>query len=147
MQNNIERFGSEELEGLIKEIQSSFDEIKLKHGLSQLSLGSIRFNLSSFTAKVLGKVQNPVIEDFEQNEAIFFAIRHDLPHNFLGSEFLFNGSVYRITKLVSSRPKYPIIAHCEENGRTFKFTIQQIKELLETARVINIPYENEDPTQ
>ena len=147
MQINIEQFGPQELDVLKKEIQSSIDEIKLRHGLSQLSLGTIRFNLSSFSAKVFGKVQNPVTENYEQNEAIFFATRHGLPHNFLGSEFLLDGSVFIITQLVTSRPKYPITAHCEEDGRTFKFTIQRIKELLETARVINIPYKGEEPTQ
>jgi hypothetical protein len=146
MQNKIECFGPKELEGLRKEIQSSLDEIKLKHGLSELSLGTINFNLSSFSAKVLGKVHNTVTENFEKNAAMFFASRHGLPSNFIGSEFLFNGSVFKITQFVSSRPKYPITAYCEENGKTFKFTIQRIKELLETDRVINIPYEDENPT-
>ncbi|MBW6479720.1 MAG: hypothetical protein K0B37_09850 [Bacteroidales bacterium] len=146
MQINIEQFGPQELDILRKEIQSSLDEIKSRHGLSQLSLGTIQFNLSSFNAKVFGKVQNPVTEKYEQNEAIFFATRHGLPHNFIGSEFLLDGSVYTITQLVTSRPKYPITAYCEEDGRTFKFTAQRIKELLETARVINIPCNDEEPT-
>src|SRR4030065_189048 len=145
MQINVKQFGPQELDILRKEIQSSLDEIKSRHGLSQLSLVTIRFNLSSFSAKVFGKVQNSMTENYEQNEAIFFATRHGLPHDFIGSEFLLNGSVFTITQLVTSRPKYPIIAHCEEDGRTFKFTTQRIKELLETARVINIPYKDEEP--
>jgi len=146
MQINIEQFGLRELELLRKEIQSSLDDIKSKYGLSELSLGAIRFNLSSFSAKVSGKVQNPVTENYEQNEAIFFAARHGLPSDFIGSEFLFDGSVFTITRLVTSRPKYPITAYCKEDGRTFKFTPQRIKELLETARVINIPFKSEKST-
>jgi hypothetical protein len=145
MQINVKQFGPQELDILRKEIQLSLDEIKSRHGLSQLSLGTIRFNLSSFSAKVFGKVQNSVTENYEQNEAIFFATRHGLPQDFIGSEFLLDGSVFTITHLFTSRPKYPITAHCEEDGRTFKFTTQRIKELLETARVINIPYKDEEP--
>jgi len=144
MQINVKQFGPQELDILRKEIQLSLDEIKSRYGLSQLYLGTIRFNLSSFSAKVFGKVQNSVTENYEQNEAIFFATRHGLPHDFIGSEFLLEGSVFTITHLVLSRPKYPITAHCEEDGRTFKFTTQRIKELLETARVINIPYKDEE---
>jgi len=82
MKINIKQLGPQELSVLRKEIQSAFDEIKSKNGLSQLSLGSIRFNISSFTAKIIGKVQNPVTENYEQNEAIFFASRHGLPADF-----------------------------------------------------------------
>jgi hypothetical protein len=145
MQINVKQFGPQELDILRKEIQLSLDEIKSRHGLSQLSLGTIRYNLSSFSAKVFGEVQNSVTENYEQNEAIFFATRYGLPHDFIGSEFLLDGSVFTITHLIASRPKYPITAHCEEDGRTFKFTTQRIKELLETARVINIPYKDEEP--
>lgn len=141
---NINQLGPREVTILRKEIQSAFDEIKSKYGLSQLSLGSIRFDLSSFTAKIIGKVQNPVTENYEQNEAIFFASVHGLTPDFIGSEFLLNGSVFTISGLFTSRPKYPITAYCKEDGRTFKFTTQRIKELLETARVINIPYKDEE---
>jgi hypothetical protein len=144
MESNINQLGPGEVTILRKEIQSAFDEIKSKYGLSQLSLGSIRFDLSSFTAKIVGKVQNPVTENYEQNEAIFFASVHGLPPDFIGSEFLLDGSVFTISGLFTSRPKYPITAYCKEDGRTFKFTMQRIKELLETARVINIPYKDEE---
>jgi len=141
---NINQLGPREVTILRKEIQSAFDEIKSKYGLSQLSLGNIRFDLSSFTAKIIGKINNPDTEAYEQNEAIFFASVHGLPPDFIGSEFLLDGSVFTISKLITSRPKYPITAYCEEDGRTFKFATQRIKELLETARVINIPYKDEE---
>lgn len=141
---NINQLGTWEVTVLRKEIQSAFDEIKSKYGLSQLSLGSIRFDLSSFTAKITGKVQNPLTDNYELSESFFFASVHGLPPDFLGSEFLLDSSVFTITKLITSRPKYPITAYCIDDGRTFKFTPQRIKELLETARVINIPYKDEE---
>lgn len=144
MESKINQLGPREVTILRKEIQSAFDEIKSKYGLSQLSLGNIRFDLSSFTAKITGKVQNTATENYKQNEAIFFASVHGLPPYFIGSEFLLDGSVFTITKLITSRPKYPITAYCEEDGRTFKFTPKRIKELLDTARVINIPYQDEE---
>ena len=141
---NINQLGPREVTILRKEIQSAFDEIKSKYGLSQLSLGGIRFDLSSFTAKIIGKVQNPVTENYELNESIFFASVHGLPPDFIGSEFLLDGYIFTITGLFTSRPKYPIMAYCKDDGRTFKFTPKRIKELLETARVINIPYKDEE---
>jgi len=45
---NIKQLGPQELAVLRKEIQSAFDEIKSKYGLSQLSLGNIRFDLLRF---------------------------------------------------------------------------------------------------
>ena len=51
MKINIKQLGPQELSVLRKEIQSAFDEIKSKNGLSQLSLGSIRFNISSLKMK------------------------------------------------------------------------------------------------
>ncbi|MEI6047588.1 MAG: hypothetical protein WCS03_01700 [Bacteroidota bacterium] len=144
MENYIKQFGPQQLDVLRNEIQSAFDAIKSKYGLSKLSLGNISFNLSSFTGKISGEVVNPEKGNYEQYEAEFFAMKHGLPQDFIGSEFLMESSVYKITHIVTSRPRFPIIAHCDENGKTFKFTVPRIKELLETNRVINIPYKDEE---
>ena len=144
MESKIKQFGPQELELLSKEIQSALDLIKSKYSFSELSFGGIRYNRLSFTAKITGKVENPESENYAKYEAEFFALRNGLPPDFLGSEFLLDGAVYKITQLVTPRPKYPITAHCIEKGITFKFSIKRVKELLETSRVINIPYKDEE---
>ena len=145
MEIKIKQFSPQELEVLSKQIQSALDVIKARYGLSQLRVGTIRFNRFSFTAKIIGNLQNTETENYKQNEAKFFALRHGLPNDFLGSEFILEDSVFKITNIILSRPKYPITAQCNEDGRTFKFTVQRIKELLETAKVINVSYQDNDP--
>jgi hypothetical protein len=141
---NIKQFGPQELDVLSKEIESALDAIRAKYGLSQLNFGGIRYNRTSFTAKISGKTENSESENYKKIEAEFFAMRNGLPPDLMGSEFLLDGAVFKITELVTSRPKYPITAYCHDDGRTFKFTVQRIKELLETCKVINIPYKDEE---
>ncbi|MFH1005304.1 MAG: hypothetical protein V1781_07415 [Bacteroidota bacterium] len=134
----IKQFGKQELAVLRTEIQSALDNIKTKYGMSELTLCSIHFTASDFTSKITAKLQNSETKNSKQNETNFFALRHGLPTNFIGCEFVLDNDIFTITQLAISRPKYPITAHCKENGKTFKFTVSRIKELLEKNRVINI---------
>ncbi|MBI4649680.1 MAG: hypothetical protein HY738_24530 [Bacteroidia bacterium] len=138
MEIAIQQFSQQSLKVLREEIQTALDQIKTRYGLSELALERIHFAADSFTSKITGKIQNPETKNFEQNEAKFFAIRHGLPVDFFGSKFIYDGGTFTITRLIVSRPKYPITAQCEEDGRIFKFTVQLIKELLKTHRVIDI---------
>jgi|GEM_PF-1034861 len=143
MDIKIRQFSQQELAMLSRDIQAALDGIKSKYGLAELSLGGIRFNFFSFTARITGRAQNEATECYERNEATFFAEVNGLPHDFIGSEFYLDGSVFKITGLYTSRPKYPISAHCQSSGRTYKFTTERIRELLKTARVIT--YREEEP--
>jgi len=139
----IKQFDKQSIEMMRTEIQSALDHIKTKYGLSELKLETINYQLSSFSSKISGIVENEEMNNYKQNEAKFFAAKNGLPPDFIGSEFAMDRDVFTITHLVTSRPKYPITAHCKENGKTFKFTTQRIKELLEKHRVITITYQDE----
>ena len=139
----IKQFDKQSIEMMRTEIQSALDHIKTKYGLSELKLETINYQLSSFSSKISGIVENEEMINYKQNEAKFFAAKNGLPPDFIGSEFAMDRDVFTITHLVTSRPKYPITAHCKENGKTFKFTTQRIKELLEKHRVITITYQDE----
>ncbi len=139
----IKQFDKQSIEMMRTEIQSALDHIKTKYGLSELKLETINYQLSSFSSKISGIVESDEMNNYKQNEAKFFAAKNGLPPDFIGSEFAMDRDVFTITHLVTSRPKYPITAHCKENGKTFKFTTQRIKELLEKHRVITITYQDE----
>ena len=134
----IKQFGKQELGVLRKDIQEVLDQIKTKYGLSELTLKGIRFSSASFTSTITGSVTSEEAEDRGRNQIKFFALSHGLPENLLGCEFLLDGAVFTITRVAFQNPKFPIIAHCKNDGRSFKFSVQRIKELLDRFRVINI---------
>ena len=143
-QGNFKQFGRQEIAILRAEIQSALDSIKARYNLKELTLGSINYSMVAFNAKITGKVQNELTMSFEQNEAEFFAKQNDLPLDFLGAKFMLDGDVYTIKELVISRPKFPVLGHCEEKNKYLKFTVQSIKQLLEKHRVIDIGYSDVD---
>ena len=114
----IKQFDKQSIEMMRTEIQSALDHIKTKYGLSELKLETINYQLSSFSSKISGIVENEEMINYKQNEAKFFAAKNGLPPDFIGSEFAMDRDVFTITHLVTSRPKYPITAHCKENGKT-----------------------------
>lgn len=140
----INQLGKQEIILLRAEIQAALDNIKSRHGMTELTLVGISYNVSSFTAKITGKVKNDISEDFEKTEAKFFAYTHGLPEDFIGYNFIMEGKFFTITHLETKNPKYPVIAKCKTTGRTYKFTVQRIKELLEKYRVIDINYKDEE---
>ncbi|HBX50468.1 MAG: hypothetical protein A2275_02745 [Bacteroidetes bacterium RIFOXYA12_FULL_35_11] len=140
----IEYFGKQEIISLRDEIQEALNKIKLKYGLTELNLHTINFNSFEFTSKISGKANNSEAINFKQQEIKFFALKNGLPTDFIGSSFILDGSIYKITKLITSRPKYPITAYSEETGKSFKFTAQRIKELLDKYSVIDISYQDVD---
>ncbi len=140
----IRQFGKQEIIILREEIQTALNNVKLKYGISELKLGSINFNTSEFTSKISGKIEDINTANYKNEEAKFFALRNGLPLDFMNSNFILDGSVFTITELVTSRHKYPITAHSNESGKTFKFTASRIKELLDKFKVIDISYQDVD---
>lgn len=128
--DKIIQFGRQEVGLLRMEIQTALDNIKSKYELSELTLESITYSDNSFTSKIRCK-----INDFEEirtdiDENMLFALRYGLPENFINREFKTNGLNYKITRIETRNIKYPIIAICKENERTYKFSVIRIKEIL-----------------
>jgi hypothetical protein len=137
-QIKIEQFGKEELHFLRVEIQNALDIIKLRYKLSELVLQNITFTSSTFTAKINGAIQVADANDFVLNEVNFFALRNELPYNLIGCGFMLDGLIFNIIKIEFRNRKFPIIAKCKENDKTYKFTVLHTKHLLENHRVIDI---------
>lgn len=84
----MNNFDKQEIEVLRIEIQSALDIIKLKYGLSQLSIENIYFSIDSFSAKIAGRTQYFTVDEYKAYEAQLFAIRNQLPENILGRTFV-----------------------------------------------------------
>ena len=126
----VRQFGRQELGVLRLDIQAALDNIKEKYSLSELTLEGVYFTSTSFNAKISGKTQTFEADLYEKSEALFFALRHGLPENLLESKFTLDGQSFEVSCLEVRNTKYPIIALCKDTGKTFKFSVSQIKKLL-----------------
>ena len=117
---------------ILKEIQDALDQIRKKYNLTSLSLGATRYNAFSFTTKVEGKIANEIENDFKYHEAEYFAQINGLPPDFINRKFESGGLSFTIIKLETRNTKYPVIALCKENDKTYKFTVETIKKVLKS---------------
>ncbi|MCD6347715.1 MAG: hypothetical protein J7L96_09875, partial [Bacteroidales bacterium] len=121
---------NKELGLILDEIQEALDEIKKKHKLKNLELGNTNYNAFSFTSKLKGEIESEIEKDFRQSEAEYFAEINDLPKDFINREFISDGLNFTIDRLETRNTKYPIIATCRSNDKTYKFTVESIKKML-----------------
>jgi hypothetical protein len=135
METQIKNFGRQEIALLSSEIQSALDGIKRKYGLADLSVGSITFTVFSFTAKITATVPEHQLftETFALEESKYFAAQNGLPEDILHKKFVTNGKNHTISRIEPRNPKYPIITQCAEDGRSYKFSVQILKEILDRS--------------
>ncbi len=128
----MKNFGRPEMASLSSEIQSALDKIKEKYGLAELSIGSITFSLFSFSGKITGTVPEyrDFAETFALEEANYFALQNGLPEDILHKDFVSNGKNHTIIRIETRNPRYPIITHCAEDRKDYKFSVQIVKEIL-----------------
>jgi len=137
METQIQNFGRPEMASLSSEIQSALDKIKEKYGLAELSIDSITFSLFSFSGKITGTVpeHRHFAETYALEEAKYFAVQNGLPEDILQKKFISNGKSHTIIRIETRNPKYPIITHCDEDRKNYKFTVQIIKEILSRSEL------------
>lgn len=129
MQNyKIIKFGGIELDVLRKDIQEALNIIKDRYELANLTLEKIYFTAETFEAKILGKINGNDANEVEKAEALFFALRHKLPENLIGTEFDSGGQRFTIKRIETRNTKYPIIAHCSINDKSYKFKVEQVRQ-------------------
>jgi hypothetical protein len=78
------------------------------------SNATVKFELATVGSD--GQAQTKGAQSFKQNAALF-----GIDPNALGTTFMHQGTEYRITGLVTRRPKYPVSAERVSDGRSFKF--------------------------
>ena len=134
MKKQITLFNRQNIGILHAEIKSFLDRLKEEYGLAELSIDSLNFSHFSFTVKISGTVHehNAFADTWAREESKYFAITHGLPEDILQKTFISNGKHYTITRIETRNPKYPIIASCTEDGKSYKFEVLYVKEIFDS---------------
>jgi hypothetical protein len=108
---------------LRSEVNAAIAAVATKHGLV-MALGSGKFNEknASFKLEISTKDQNTGM--VKSREATSFEVNahfYGFKAEDLGATFKSNGRTFKITGLNTRRPKFPLLAVCVEDGRTYKF--------------------------
>lgn len=100
-----------------------------------IAFGSISFNSAYYTTSM--KVTT--LEKNEKVSNVHTAICKSLgfTQNILGMTFEGKNGLYRIYDIKTRNRKYPIIAECLRDGRSFKFSKEVIKSKLGGDKIIN----------
>nr|MBC8394924.1 hypothetical protein [Deltaproteobacteria bacterium] len=117
----IPRFNRQALDVIMDEIERAIGPIKDKYGLNELSIESVSFSDFSFQAKFTGKIAGSEAQELDDLEAKFFALHHGLPEDILKREFTSRGEVFSVVRIETRNFKYPVIARCQHDGKTYKF--------------------------
>ena len=118
---------------ITEDCRAALEEVARKHGML---LEQKRCSYHYHDMPVPFQLTYPVVtEDGEQlgKAAIRFrqlAITYGMKPEWLGATFLSRGKTYKITGLNTRARKYPICADCIENGRSYKFPVRTITDLL-----------------
>ena len=62
-----------------------------------------------------------------------WALSYGLPEDALGKAFRSGGKAFILTGLDPAKRKYPVLARCEDDGRSYRFTPAHVKGLLMLA--------------
>jgi hypothetical protein len=110
------------------EIDAALKDIANRHNI-QLTTGGGTFSSNNFTIKVNGSaissdgsVMTKEAEDFKSHAFLFGLKAEDL-----GKTFFQGGKMYEIVGCKPRSSKYPILAQCKNDGKTYKFTANSIK--------------------
>ena len=123
----IPRFTREVIQTLREDINRALVPVKEKYGLDILTVESVLYRDETFTAKVSGDVSGDPEGVLQEIDARFFAMRHGLPEDILSREFSINGDVFQVMRIEPRNFKYPVIARCKRDGKTYKFSVEQVK--------------------
>jgi len=71
--DKFERFDRQSIKILTDEIDKALDDIRIKYGLEELMVDSVKADSISMSAKLLGRVSGDHAENFEHNLAVLYA--------------------------------------------------------------------------
>lgn len=128
----MKQFNKVNLEIMRNEIEGALNQIAEKHGLDSLTIRGMTYSREGdrFTTKIEGKISTP--ESIERNK------RQDeellelfgLPKDTIDRKFNSNGQDFKVIRIDGRKPKFPIIATCFQDGKTYKFPADRVKMLL-----------------
>ena len=136
MNEQITRFTRESVKLISDEIDKALDVIREAYGLKELYLESVNFMLDSMTVKLKGRTypeKDTLVTDYREAETKFFLERFELPDDFLQMQFIMGGKHYMVERIETRNPKYPVIAQCLDDGKNYKFSVEQMKRVIQNT--------------
>lgn len=122
----VQEFNKTNLRQMNAEIESALKQIASKYGL-EVKLGNTRFSKQNASSKFelmtigdSGNIMTKEALDFNR-----YKNYKDIRAN-LGDSFQFNGNTYTIVGYKARSHKYPILAKCAEDGKTYKLPINTV---------------------
>ena len=101
----------------------------------KIDFGTITYNKAFFTSKMTVKT----LEKTEAVGDVYKAIcrRLGFTQNIIGMQFYGTNGVYEIIDIKTKNRTYPIIGKSISNGKTYKYSVNQIKALIGGDKIIN----------
>jgi len=122
----INQFDRSNLRQINSEIEQAMKEVAAKYGL-EVKIGNTRFSSSNASSKFelmtisqSGEVMTKEALDFNRYKS-YKGIRANL-----GDSFQLDGKTYTIAGYKARSHKYPILAKCTEDGKTYKLPINLV---------------------
>ena len=142
MANRIASFNQSNVEELSRQVQRALEAVAAEHGLV-VQRGNGKFSPGTFTPKFSLSTVITVVQDngtasptakSVPSSFTSGAARVGLQPNDFDRSFTSNGRRFRVTGLKLSSYKYPVLALCINDGKTYKFSGDIVRRLLATER-------------
>lgn len=108
-----------------KELEAAAITIAAKHGFT---IGNQSASYNSDGAKLKIEFKG---KDSEKNDWERYAEMIGMRKDDLGKTFVQNGHTFKICGIMPSRPKFPVIAERQPDGKKFKFTVDGLRPKLD----------------
>ncbi len=129
--NKITQFNKENLKSMRDEINANLKELGESYGIS-FKVGNISYSETEFKAslKCTIALNETELADKEKNDFTANCLFFGLSPEDYGKEFVNSGKTFQIKGLKFNSRKYPILAKCLADGKTYKFAEDSIKKLI-----------------
>lgn len=118
---NITQFDKQNLPIVRKALDEALSKVAEQFGLESISLGNMNFSGGEFRSQLTAKVKTAGNPKFEAEQKLHSSML-GYADNIVGKTFHQNGKTFTVSSLEINRPKYPIVAKCKEDGKSYKFS-------------------------
>ena len=114
------------------DFQDAMKALEEKYNM-KISLGNISYSDAEFRSKVTGISNDPVAQEHKdarvspQLNLMATQLGISYNTNFIGSMYKVQGKTFKIQGYSSKSYKYPIVALCNEDGKTYKLSWNAIQ--------------------
>jgi len=141
MSEQITLFTRQAVKLISDELDKALEGIREQYGLRELQVESVHFFPDSMTMKIKGTAvpgKDSYVTDYREAEQRFFLQHNELPETMMAMEFLWGGRLFKVDRIETRNPKYPILATCLDDGKTYKFSVEQVKRVIQATKDLGI---------